>query len=42
MPDLENSLYKGPVEKTIMIVGKGVTYDTGGVSDLICLFVLNF
>ena len=25
-----------------MIVGKGVTYDTGGVSCLNCLFVLNY
>ena len=26
----------GPVEKTLMLVGKGVTYDTGGVSVFIC------
>ena len=23
-------LFAGPVEKTIMLVGKGITYDTGG------------
>ena len=23
-------LFAGPVEKTVMLVGKGITYDTGG------------